>query len=88
MLQILFLNKVSGLLRCGYFPVNFAKLLKATFSEHPRRLLLSDVAREEEQNTTQFKNESKTKQNTNSKLIIHNIHSRKNMKMICKDLVF
>ena len=80
--------KVSGLLRYGYFPVNFAKLLRTTFSEHPRRLLLSDVAREEEQNTTQFKNESKTKQNTNSKLNIHNIHGRKNMKVICKDLVF
>ena len=36
---------------------------------------------------TQFKNELKTKQNTNLKLIIHNIGGIKNIKVIRKDLI-
>ena len=66
--RILFLYKVSGLLRHRYFPVNFAKLLRTTFSAHLRWLLLSDLAELKEKNRTQFENESKTKQNNNSKL--------------------
>ena len=43
--RVLFLYKVLGLLRRRYFPVNIAKLLRATFSERPRWLLLLDVAK-------------------------------------------
>ena len=53
MCQILFLNKVSGLLQHRYFPVNFAKLLRTTFREQPRWLILSDVAKlKEKKNRT------------------------------------
>ena len=68
--RILFLCKVSRLLRHRYFPVNFAKLVRTTFSEHLRWLILSDLAKLKKGRTEhkQFKNESKTKPNTNSKL--------------------
>ena len=68
--RILFLCKVSSLLRQRYFPVNFATLVRTTFSEHLRWLILSDLAKLKKRRTEhkQFKNESKTKPNTNSKL--------------------
>ena len=41
---ILFLNKVSDLLRNMYFPISFVKILRTLFSENLRWLLVSDVA--------------------------------------------
>ena len=66
----LFLNKVSGLLR-HRFSYQFCKNFKNTFFiEDLGWLLLSNVTKLKEKKKrthTQFKNESKTRQNINSK---------------------
>ena len=68
MCQILFFNKVLGLLHHRYFPVKFEKILRTLFfSEHLWWLLLSDVTKYKNEHL-QYKNESKMKQNTYSKL--------------------
>ena len=59
-----FLNKVSGLLQHSYFPVNFAKNLRTPFLVNTSGGYFLKRRAEH----IQFKNELRTKQNTNSKL--------------------
>ena len=65
------LNKVSDLLQHRYFPVSFAKILRTLFLVNTSdgyffQMSLNLKRRRTEH--TQFKNQSKTKQSTDSKL--------------------
>ena len=67
----LFLNKVSGLLRRRYFPVNFFKILRTLFLVSTTGgyfFQMSSNLKRRRTDHQQFTNELKTKQNTNSKL--------------------
>ena len=65
-----FLNKVLGLPRQGTFPVNFAKFLRTRFEFSTCGCFFQILPKLKKRRTgqTQFKNGSKTKQNTNLKL--------------------
>ena len=74
------------------FSLQFCKNLKNTFSgEHLRGIRLSDVAKLKEKTNrahTIYKwIENKAKHQLETILIIHNIQRRKNVNVICKDVV-